>query len=242
MARTGIIHHFGTFLLLAATVLLIVTCISAPVINDISLMKVDLRTLHVGRFKRVTFGTFGWCEIADNQADSCSSSRVGYNPANIMNTIEGTSFSNYAENTTKALTKAMILHPIACGLNFIAFLLALGAGWVGSLLASLVAAFAFIVTLVVMILDFVLFSIIKSNVNGDDDDGVFSEGTRAKWGSAIWTTLAAAICSLLAMVILFFTCCSARIHKRRNRNRDLVGEPKNDYGVAAPATRRRRWF
>jgi hypothetical protein len=155
-----------------------------------------------------------------------------------MRTIEGTSFSNYAENTTKALTKAMILHPIACGLNFIAFLLALGAGWVGSLLASLVAALAFIVTLVVMILDFVAFSIIKSNVNGDDDD-VFDRGTRAHWGSAAWTTLAAAICSLLAMIILFFTCCSARIHKRRNR--DLV-EPKNDYGVAAPATRRRRWF
>ncbi|KAK3491409.1 SUR7/PalI family-domain-containing protein [Neurospora crassa] len=232
MARTGFFHHFGTFLLLVATVLLIVTCISAPVVNDISIMKVDFGRLHVGGFKRVTFGTFGWCEIADGQADSCSSSHVGYNPANVMRMIEGTSFSNYAERTTKALTKAMILHPIACGLNFIAFLLALGAGLVGSFLASLVAALAFIVTVVIMIIDFVTFSIIKSNVNDDDS------GSRAHWGSAAWTTLAAAICSLLGMIILFITCCSARIHKRRNR--DL--EPKNDYGIAAAPPRRRRWF
>ncbi|KAJ4407124.1 hypothetical protein N0V85_004414 [Neurospora sp. IMI 360204] len=230
MARTGFFHHFGTFLLLAATVLLIVTCISAPVINDISIMKVDLGMPYLGPIKRVTFGTFGWCEIAG--VDSCSSSHVGYNPANVMRTIEGIYFSNYAENTTKALTKAMILHPIACGLNFIAFLLALGAGLVGSFLASLVAALAFIVTVVIMILDFVTFSIIKSRIN--DSPTV----SRAHWGSAAWTTLAAAICSLLGMIILFITCCSARIHKRRNR--DL--EPKNDYGVAAAPPRRRRWF
>lgn len=68
MARTGFFHHFGTFLLLVATVLLIVTCISAPVINEISIMKVDFGRLHVGGLKRVTFGTFGWCEIADGQA------------------------------------------------------------------------------------------------------------------------------------------------------------------------------
>ncbi|KAK1778212.1 SUR7/PalI family-domain-containing protein [Copromyces sp. CBS 386.78] len=233
MARTGFFHHFGTFLLLAATVLLIVTCISAPVVNDISMMKVDLGNLHVGRFKRVTFGTFGWCEIADGQADSCSKSHVGYNAANVMRTIEGTSFSNYSENTIKALTKAMILHPIACGLNFIAFLLALGAGLVGSFLASMVAALAFIVTVVIMIMDFVTFSILKSNVNDNNT------GSRAHWGSAAWTTLAAAICSLLGMIILFITCCSARIHKKRNS----YIEPKNDYGVATPvAPRRRRWF
>jgi hypothetical protein len=56
MAQTGFIHHIGTFLLFAASILLIVTCISAPVVHHISLMRVELPG-----FKDVNFGTFGWC-------------------------------------------------------------------------------------------------------------------------------------------------------------------------------------
>lgn len=61
---TGFFHHLGTFLLLSATVLLIITCISAPVVHDIALLKVDL-----GQDKSrgtVSFGTFGYCQNIDN--------------------------------------------------------------------------------------------------------------------------------------------------------------------------------
>jgi hypothetical protein len=68
MARTGFLHHFGTFFLFAATVLLIVTDISAPVVSGISLLKVELGSSHRSgvfndddRFPAVTFGTFGYC-------------------------------------------------------------------------------------------------------------------------------------------------------------------------------------
>jgi hypothetical protein len=53
------IHHIGTFLLLVATALLIVTSISAPVINDIGLLTVNLQDETIG--KEVSFGTFGYC-------------------------------------------------------------------------------------------------------------------------------------------------------------------------------------
>lgn len=70
-----------------------------------------------------------------------------------------------------------MLHPIACGANkavdrveaihmltrtgiaFIAFLLSLGAGVVGSVLGAAVAGLAFILTLVAVILDFILFGV-----------------------------------------------------------------------------------
>jgi hypothetical protein len=161
--------------------------------------------------------------------DVCSSSRVGYSPALVMSSVDNTEFSDYAESTTRALTKAMILHPIACGLNFIAFLLALGSGIVGSLLASLVALTAFLVTAVVCIIDFVLFSIVKSNVN---DNGT---GAVAYYSAAAWTILVGAICSLVGAVVLFFTCCSAR----RHRSRGVVGKSE----FAEPPRRRRfgRW-
>lgn len=126
----------------------------------------------------------------------------------------------------------MILHPIATGLAFIAFLLALGAGVVGSLLASLVSLLTFIVTLVALICDFVSFAIIRSAVNNAND------GSSAEWGAASWTTLVSAICSLLATVIVFFTCCSARMHRRRQSG-PVVKDVPDGYG--APARRRRWW-
>lgn len=125
--------------------------------------------------------------------------------------------TDYSENTAKAtasLTKAMILHPIATGLCFLAFFTALGAGVLGSLLASFMAAAAFVVSLVALIIDFVLFSIIKDKVNDQSTDG-----TRAFFSVAIWTILASAICSLLGSIVVFLTCCSGRLHRGRERSK-----------------------
>jgi len=226
---TGFFHHIGTFLLLAATILLIVTCISAPVVHNIGLLKVDLDG-SAANHRTVAFGTFGYCINDPNQPDECTPSELGYSPAALMRRIGGTDFSDYADDTTRGLTKAMVLHPIACGLNFIAFLLALGAGFVGSLLASLVALLAFLTTAVAVIIDFVLFSVVKSNINDND------AGAHAYYGAAAWTTLVAGICSLIGAIVVFLTCCSGRMHKRRN----TVPAHKTEY-VEAPR-RRRRFF
>lgn len=61
MAVTGIIHHIGTALLFIAAVLLLITTISAPVVNDISIFKVTLTNSSTQRNSSVTFGTFGYC-------------------------------------------------------------------------------------------------------------------------------------------------------------------------------------
>ncbi|KAK5657325.1 hypothetical protein OQA88_3389 [Cercophora sp. LCS_1] len=231
---TGFFHHIGTFLLLAATVLMIVTCISAPVVNDIALLKVELSSRFASSRPNVAFGTFGYCinNVDGNGYDDCSPASVGYNAAEVMRIVDNTEFSDYAEDTARSLTKAMILHPIACGLNFIAFLLALGAGFVGSLLASLVALLAFIASGVAVIIDFVLFSIIRSNVNDN------ASGATAYYGAAAWTTLVSAICSLIGTIVVFLTCCSGRLRKRRERRAPVV---KEGYGEPVPV-RRRRWF
>ncbi|KAI1140177.1 pali-domain-containing protein [Hypoxylon sp. FL0543] len=235
MRQTGFFHHIGTFLLLAATVLLIITDISAPVVNGISMLRVDLNTRQTSstNFPSLTFGTFGYC-VRDTTAsgqDFCSQSHVGYNPASVVEqNVQNVDFSDASTDTSKALTRVMILHPIATGLAFIAFLLALGAGVIGSLLASLVSLLTFIVTLVALICDFVAFGIIKAEVNNANN------GSRAVWGAASWTILVSAICSFLATFIVFFTCCSARIHRRREtRTKDVP----DGYGTPA---RRRRWW
>jgi hypothetical protein len=66
MAQTGFFHHVGTFLLFAATILLLVTCISAPVVDNLALLKVDLKS-QARSDASVTFGTFGYCLINVNE-------------------------------------------------------------------------------------------------------------------------------------------------------------------------------
>ncbi|KAI8629903.1 pali-domain-containing protein [Xylariaceae sp. FL1651] len=241
MARTGFFHHFGTFFLFAATVLLIITDISAPVVSNISLLKVELghdrsRLFHNddNGIPVLTFGTFGYCtqDLQSSGSKACSNSMIGYDPVMVIEQyVDGTSFSDYAHSTSRALTKVMVLHPIATGLAFISFFLALGAGVVGSFLAALGSFITFLVILVVLITDFVSFAIVKSAVNDSSRDNV-----SASWGAASWTTLVAAILCLFATVILIFTCCSARLHRRRESHyRDTKLPP-------ASTPRRRRWF
>ena len=91
--------------------------------------------------------------------DYCYPRHVGYKPADIISAIDGTPFSKAASDTVDGLTRVMILHPIACAVAFIAFALSCGAGVVGSLLGAMVAALAWILTLVVMAVDFSLFGV-----------------------------------------------------------------------------------
>jgi len=237
MARTGFFHHIGTFLLFAAAILLLITTISSPVINDISMLKVTLTNSSSLRHSSITFGTFGHCTLdvagpKDDQ-DYCSPSHIGYNPAAIIAGADKTTFSTASENTTKALTRVMILHPIVCGMAFISFLLALGSGICGALLAALVAALTWILTVVVLATDFVLFGIIKNHINGSDDQS----GSVAKYSVAIWTLLAAMILLFFGTFVVLFTCFSARRHRN-----DVRTSKHADAGYVGGATTHRRRF
>jgi hypothetical protein len=232
MARTGPIHHIGTFLLLAAWVLLLVVSISSPVVNDIALLKVSL-----GNSSTVSFGSFGYCVLDAatgnsniQKTDWCSKSEIGYKPADIMSQIDGTNFNFAATHTADGLTNAFVLHPIACFVAFIAFLLSVGAGIFGSIFAAMVAFVAWVITLVVMAIDFASMGLIKHHVN---DDG---SGNHAKWASAVWMTLAAMLALFFGMFIILFTCLSARRANRSTKHRDE--------GIATngTTTRRRRRF
>lgn len=76
-----------------------------------------------------------------------------------MGQIDGATYSHAAVDTPRGLTNAMILHPVACAIAFLAFFASLGTGIVGSLLGALLAGTAWVVTLVVMAIDFALFGV-----------------------------------------------------------------------------------
>lgn len=214
MAVTGFFHHIGTFFLFVATILLLITTITSPVVNDISMLRVHLTNKTSHSTSAVSFGTFGFCVLnvahPNDDDDYCTKKIIGYNPLKEMAAIESTPFNDAAENTSKALTRVMVLHPVAAGLSFIAFLLALGSGFIGAIFAALVASLAFIVTLVVMACDFVLFGIVKNKVNDS------KSASHAEFSTGMWTILAAMILLFLGVVVVLLTCCSSRLHAKRN--------------------------
>ncbi|ESZ95516.1 hypothetical protein SBOR_4101 [Sclerotinia borealis F-4128] len=228
---TGILHHIGTFLLFASAILLLIPTISAPVIKDIALLKVTGIQSHTSV---ISFGTFGYCVLGvDSNPNQCTKKHIGYNPASTISTIS-TPFSTASENTSKALTRVMILHPIACGLMFIAFLLALGASIIGSFLAALVSGIAFVVALVAVACDFVLFGIVKRHVNSNGS--VSGEGGHASFSAGIWCLVAGMVVGFLGAGLVFATCLSKRIHGRKSGRTGMGGE-KGYVGGVRPAKR-----
>jgi len=210
------LHWIGTILILFSTILLLVTTISAPVIGDIAILKVMLTNQTHIRHSSVTFGTFGHCVLdvapVTSDQDYCYPKVIGYKPANIMSQIDGTSFSLVGTDTANTLTTAFILHPIACALAFIAAICAIG-GFIGSLVATFFAVIAWALTLVVMVIDFVVFGIIKNHVNKD------GSGSHAYYSIGMWTCLAAMVLLFIGTILVFFTCCTHSRNRRHSKTR-----------------------
>ncbi|MCJ1341565.1 hypothetical protein MMC09_006861 [Bachmanniomyces sp. S44760] len=239
MARTSPTHWVGVFFLLAATVLLVITSISAPVIGDIAILKVMLTNKTDLRNSSVTFGTFGHCILdvppVQTDQDFCFPKVIGYQPASIMASIDGTGFSRASAGTADDLTPAMVLHPVCALIAFIAFCLSIGAGVIGSILGASVAFVAWILTLVIMAIDFSLFGIIKNHVNSD------GSGSHAYFSVGMWTLLAAMILLFLGTFIVLFTCFSAR-KERRNTYKSSADTYDNGYSTTHTRTTRRKRF
>ena len=240
------LHLIGAFLLLAASILLLVVSITAPVIDHLALLRVSLPGSSF-RDNSINMGTFGYCYMNANSeyvsqswslvfsqnvqilccpssythhantpisgSKACSSSQIGYRPTSVISSalnIDSDIFSRSATNSSRILTRVMVLHPIAAGVAFIGAIIGLLSGPVGSFIASVIAFVVFLISLVAVICDFVLFHIIKRNINNSNS------GARAHYSSGMWLVLAGTICALLASIWLFFTCCFAR---RRNNQR-----------------------
>ncbi|OBT47306.1 hypothetical protein VE00_02088 [Pseudogymnoascus sp. WSF 3629] len=221
----GFFRHLGSFLFLSACVLLIITTITAPVNKNLAILRVDLENGGT-----VNFGTFGYCILTDS-GNTCTKSHIGYSPVPVLDTLGAGNYGSASKNTADALTRVMVLHPVACGLAFLAFLASLGASVFGSLCAALISSVAWLVTLVVLVTDFVAWGIVKKKVN---DDG----HSHARFEVGIWTLLAAFVVLFLGTLLELLTCCSGRREKRPGAGRKV--EPGYVDGPGRPVTK--RWY
>ncbi|KAL0242363.1 hypothetical protein I308_105992 [Cryptococcus tetragattii IND107] len=179
--------------------------ISAPVIHNISFLDITTGS------SKATFGVFGYCSNIVG-SDICSGRQIGYNIADVTGNL--TDYT-YVNNSLENVTKAFILHPIACGIAFLSFLIALCSDHLGFLFAAFVALLAFLVSLVVMIIDFVVFGLVKHEVSKHTT-------ASADFSAAIWLVLAATIILFFSTFVVCFSCCTNR---RRVRDREYQAAP-----------------
>lgn len=210
MAVGKAIHYIGSAFLFIAMILTIVVDISAPVVDSISFVKLDLPN-----GADATFGVFGYCSRSSSNDDwTCSDSSIGYDPAGVIRDISSIRYSNARSDSVEALTRVLVLHPIGTASLFIAFLLSLASGsTILSILAMLVSLAAFIINAIALVIDFVLFTLLGNEIND-------ARNADAAYGPAAWLALVAGILALVATIIMFITCCAGR---RRNKRASRKG-------------------
>ena len=146
---------------------------------------------------------------AHTDQDYCSHASVGFVPAQEMRLlVPKTIWTTWKGHDLDLMTVAYVLFPIACAIAFFAAAFAF-CGVIGSLIASVLCATAFVVTLPVMVVAFVSFGYLKKHVQ--------AAGLSAHYGVGMWTCLAAFILLFLAMLLLLFSCCSGLRGKRKER-------------------------
>lgn len=219
MAIGRIVHWIGVAFALIAAILLLVTSVGAPTVHDIGLLKVTLRNASDIRQSSVVYGPFGYCVLdvapAQTDQDYCSHASIGYLPAQEMRLlVPATVWTTWKGHNLDLMTVSYVLFPIAC---FVAFCAALFAfcGAIGSLIASVLCALAFIITLPVMVVAFISMGYLKTHVQ--------AQGLKAHYGTGIWTCLAAFILLFFAMLLLFFSCCSG-LRGRKNKDKSRYDE------------------
>lgn len=169
-------------------------------------------------------------------SDACTKAQVGYQlPPALVNLAESTGvLSHTAENAIEATTKALILHPIACGVSFFAFLIAALSDRLGFICAAFIAFVAMLCAAVAMVLDIVLFYVLRAYLDKYNINSLvsvsYSVGTwtcvrsriRPAHSSLILSlfdrvrhsTVAAFCCLFIGM---FFTLCACITDRRRRR-------------------------
>ncbi|KAK4056383.1 hypothetical protein OIO90_002526 [Microbotryomycetes sp. JL221] len=218
------LHYIGMLLILAATVLLILVSVGTPIWDQMSFLESNLVA---GGNSLLRMGQWGYCF-----GNSCTGSSLGYNLDFIT---QGSAIGNdnvdignfdFGDTVVEGLTYALVLNPIAAGFAAIALLAALFSNTACGIFASILAFWAFIVTLAAMAIDLGLFITTRRRL---EDRGVAS----VKYGPAWYMVIVAAGLLLLASMLVCCTCTSSR--KRRQRDVETRGLTT---GEPAPARRR----
>jgi len=191
----------GLCFLFAALVLSFLVSISLPYLPALDIARVHFNSQGVSssNIQGVTESRLGiWthCEYQPNGARTCSATSHGYSvPYNAQNVgvVIGSSW-----------TRGLAVHPVATAVTFLAFLLAFSTHITVTLISSLMAFLAALLTLIAFAIDIALFAYLKHQTNK------LPGSRRTVAGPGFWMTL-------VALLLLLLGGCTVCFGRRRDR-------------------------
>jgi len=213
---------------LVSFVLLLVITVSSPLRPSIYFLKLQTGPNEPDPFPSnttVTFGVFGY---------SNSTYHVGYIPADWSGT--GIRDPTVDQSSLNGITYALILHPVGKGFHLLAFtikasdtlrtaalLAAITYGFVmiglcsraGAVLGTFFSGLMALATVVVFIVDVVLFTILKSDFVQPPYDQ-----RKTSLGPAIWMALVALLSSIVTVASASYTSFSHNRYPRKWENKE----------------------
>ncbi|KAK4055716.1 hypothetical protein OIV83_000262 [Microbotryomycetes sp. JL201] len=215
----------GTIVVLAATILLVLVSVSAPILKSIYFLKANIAG------QDIVLGCWGVCVNGE-----CSKTRLGYSLdleqlfgydglANIQLTQQ------IPNTLVKWLTYVLVLHPVAAVFAAVAVILGLLAhirGFGGTCFTTCFASFGATISLIAFAFDLGLFIVAKKRIESRDVGG------SAALGNALWMTLAAAIMLLTSGCFFGFGNCIIRDRQKSKREIEKMRPlPDAEYGHQA---------
>jgi len=203
-------------LLFSAFLLLLLVSLSVPIIKDIFIFRlyanVSAGIFNASATGNVRFGVWGYCISAinvsvagisqDTSSEQCSKPKLGYDfDDNVKRALNVSGVNSSA--ISRALAAVLVLHPIACGLTFLAFLTSLfilrwrggGSSRVASIFTLVIGLIAALLTTVVFLIDVIMVAVVRNRIRDETDGDV--TGT---WGNGVWMTLGATVALWAALV------------------------------------------
>ncbi|RDX46082.1 hypothetical protein OH76DRAFT_1407437 [Lentinus brumalis] len=197
-------HIPGVIFLFCAFILLILVSISLPFITALDVARVHFKsgspTVNSDStvINELRFGTWATCWYEDIGNRVCSSSHNAY-----ATTIHGNSGSFV--NIGPSWTRGLAIHPVAAGVTLIAFILSLSTHVTMTLLASLTAFLAALITLIAFAVDIALYAFVKHEMG--KLNGV---STNTDTAPGFWLTF-------VSFLLLCFAGCTVCFGRRRDR-------------------------
>ncbi|EJD05831.1 pali-domain-containing protein [Fomitiporia mediterranea MF3/22] len=207
-------------LLFAAFLLLLLVSLSVPIIKSIDLLKLSavvsegISVASVDVTGSVKFGVWGYCvsavdvQVAGQNFDraaQCTKPHLGFTfDETVQNALQVSGIGRISDDLTRSVTTVLVIHPIACGLTFLAlalsiFMITSSTPRFGTRVrsgATLVASiFAALFTTIIFLVDVIFVAVVRNKLNDE-----FHGQIRATWGSGTWMTLAATILLWLSCV------------------------------------------
>jgi len=204
----------AAFILLSiAFILFLLVAISIPLIKTIYLLKINAaqnpNQPATGIASTIKLGVWGFCatSVLDGVTNygECFGPRLGYTlPADVVSLLHLPAV--VVDVLLGVVAAVLVLHPIAAGLSFLAFLNSLFLGSHGISIFALIWSIATaLISTLVFVVDLVIVVIAKSKVKGIR--GTVGQNISVDWGNAVWMMLAGVIFTWTAVFLLSARAC-----------------------------------